>query len=130
MRSAVQQYQQTNVMTSSGVQVVVVLYDGAIQAMLLAQESIRGNRPADRARFLSRAVNIVTELSDVLDMQQGEDIAVSLRRLYDYILAELLHVNLHHQAHRLDGPVRCLSILREAWQKLAESGAAIHARTE
>lgn len=130
MRTAVQQYQQTNVLTSSGVQVVVVLYDGAIQAMLLAQNSIQGNRPADKARFLRRAVNIVTELSDVLDMQQGGDIAVSLRQLYDYILAELLYVNLHHQAHRLDGPIRCLTTLREAWQALAEGGVAIDARTD
>lgn len=127
MRHGIQQYQQTQVLTASGVQLVVVLYDGALQAMQLARESIVNNRPADKARFLRRAVNILTELSNVLDMERGGEIARSLRRLYDYALAELLQANLHNQAERLDGPIRCLATLRQAWQTVASRGAEAYA---
>ncbi len=130
MRYGVQQYQQTQVFTASGVQLVVVLYDGAVQSLQLARHAIVQNRQADKARFLGRAVNIVTELSNVLDMERGGEIAKLLRRVYDYVVAELLQANLHNQVERLDGPIKCLSTLRQAWQQVAEGGAAIHARTE
>ena len=128
MRYGIQQYQQTQVYTASGVQLVVVLYDGALQAMQLARESILRNNQADKARFLRRAVNIVTELSNVLDMERGGDIAVSLKRLYDYVLAELLQVNLHNQVERMEGPIRCLTTLRQAWQTVAERGSEVYAQ--
>lgn len=128
MRYGIQQYQQTHVLTASGVQLVVVLYDGALQALQLARDGILRNNRADKARFLGRAVNIVTELSNVLDMDRGGEIAVSLKRLYDYILAELLQANLHNQAERLDGPIRCLTTLRQAWQTVAERGSEIYAQ--
>lgn len=127
MRNGIQQYQQTHILTSSGVQLVVVLYDGAIQSMQLAREAILANNQVDKARFLRRAVNVVTELSNVLDMERGGEIAVSLRRLYDYVLAELMQANLHHQADRLNGPIRCLTTLREAWQTISSKGAEAYA---
>ncbi|GKS59170.1 flagellar protein FliS [Nitrospira sp.] len=127
MRNGIQQYQQTHILTSSGVQLVVVLYDGAIQAMQLAREAIVRNNQADKARFLHRAVNVVTELSNVLDMERGGEIAVSLRRLYDYVLAELLQANLHHRHDKLDGPIKCLTTLREAWQTVAVRGSEAYA---
>lgn len=127
MRNGIQQYQQTHILTSSGVQLVVVLYDGAIQAMQLAREAIIRNHQADKARFLRRAVNVVTELSNVLDMERGGDIAMSLRRLYDYVLAELLQANLHHRPDKLDGPIKCLTTLREAWQTVAARGSEAYA---
>ena len=127
MRNGIQQYQQTHILTASGVQLVVVLYDGAIQSMKLAREAIMKNNQADKARFLHRAVNVVTELSNVLDMERGGEIAVSLRRLYDYVLAELLQANLHHRADKLDGPIKCLSTLRDAWQAVAARGSEVYA---
>ena len=127
MSSAIAHYRQTQVMTSSGVQIVVLLYDGAIQAMKLAQDGIHRNHTGDKARFLQRAVNIVSELSAVLDMEQGGEVARSLRRLYDYMLAQLLQANLQHRAQHLDAPIRCMTTLREAWQTVAERGDAIHA---
>ncbi len=127
MTSATAHYQQTQVMTSSRVQLIVLLYDGAIQAMQLAQDSIRRNNQLDKARFLRRAVNIISELSAVLDMERGGAIAGSLRRLYEYMLAELLQANLRHRADHLDGPVRCLTTMRGAWQTLVERGETVHA---
>ncbi len=127
MRYGIQQYQQTHILTASGVQLVVVLYDGAIQSMQLAREAIVRNHQPDKARFLHRAVNVVTELSNVLDMERGGEVAVSLRRLYDYVLAELLQANLHHQADRLDGPIRCLTTVREAWHSVAARGSEVYA---
>lgn len=114
-----QQYRQTQVLTTSGVQLIVLLYDSAIQSLELAREGMLHDNYQDKARFLGRAVAIVTELSNVLDFDKGGDIAKSLYRLYDYMLAEFLQANLHNDPRHLHGPLRCLATLREAWREIA-----------
>lgn len=113
------QYQQTQVMTSSGVQIVVLLYDAAIQSIELARRGIETNNLQDKGRFLGRAISIVGELNSVLDFERGGEIARSLHRLYDYILTELVTANARHNAQHLDGPLRCLTTLREGWREVA-----------
>ena len=122
-----QQYQQTQVMTASHVQLIVLLYDSAVQSLELAREGIMKNNYRDKARFLDRAMAIVGELSSVLDFERGGQVAVSLHRLYDYMIQECLQANLRHEAAHLDGPIRCLTTLREAWRVVAAQGIPAHA---
>ena len=129
MLNGINQYRRTQILTASEIQVVILLYDGALQALELAREGILKNDYVDKARFLGRAIAIVSELSDVLDMEQGKDIALSLRRLYDYMLHEMTQANLRHNIRHLDGPIRCLSTLREGWHALAQQGAMAGAVT-
>jgi flagellar protein FliS len=112
-------YQQTVIATASRVQLIVLLYNGALQAMKLAQDSIRTNRRHDQARFLDRAMRIVSGLADCLDGERGGEIAHLLARLYEYVLWELAQANLRQDAARVEGPIRCLATLREAWVELA-----------
>ena len=113
------QYEQTQVVTSSGVQLIVLLYDGAIQSIEIARREIQAKHVREKARHLGRAIAIIGELNSVLDYEQGGDIARSLRRLYDYMLAELVEANARNNEQKLDGPLRCLSTLREAWREIA-----------
>ncbi len=113
------QYEQTQVVTSSGVQLVVLLYDGAIQSIEMARLEIQASHVREKARYLGRAIAIVGELNSVLDHEHGGDISRSLRRLYEYILMELVEANTRNDEQRLDGPLRCLTTLREAWREIA-----------
>ena len=122
-----QQYQQTQVMTANHVQLIVLLYDSAVQSLELAREGISKNNYRDKARFLDRGMAIVGELSSVLDFERGGQVAVSLHRLYDYMIQECLQANLRHEATHLDGPIRCLTTLREAWRAVAAQGVPAHA---
>jgi len=113
------QYQQTHIMTSSRVQVVVLLYDAAIQSIELSRRAIETGNLGDKARFLGRAISIIGELDSVLDYEQGGAIAKSLHRLYEYMLSELVESNARNNMRKLDGPLRCLNTLREAWREVA-----------
>ena len=112
------QYQQTQIMTSSRVQIVVLLYDAAIQSIELARAGIESGNPKEKGRFLGRAISIIGELNSVLDFEQGGEIARSLHRLYEYMLNELVTANARNDARRLDGPLRCLTTLREGWREI------------
>ncbi len=114
-----QAYTTTQVQTASSVQVVVLLYDGAISSMKLAQEGMLAHNFQDKARFLDRALRVVGELSASLNMEEGGSVAQELQRLYEYIQFELTQANLKNEPERLEGPIRCLVTIREAWQDLA-----------
>ena len=118
-----QAYATTQISTASSLQVVVFLYDGAISSMKLAQESIVTLNFHDKARFLDRALRVVGELSASLNMEEGGVIGKDLRRLYEYIQFELTQANLKNEPGRLEGPIRCMSEIREAWKELAIQGA-------
>ncbi len=119
MMVGAQAYATTQIQTASGVQVVVLLYDGAISSMKLAQEGMMALNFQDKAKFLDRALRVVGELSASLNMDAGGDVAKDLQRLYEYIQFELTQANLQNEPRRLDGPIRCMSTIREAWQDLA-----------
>ena len=108
------------------VQLIVLLYDSAIQSMELAREAILTNHYKDKARFLDRSIAIVGELSSVLDFERGGEIAVSLHRLYDYMVQQCIQANLRHNGKHLDGPIRCLTTLREGWHVVARQEAVAH----
>jgi flagellar protein FliS len=118
-----QAYATTQISTASSVQVVVLLYDGAISSMKLAQESIVTLNFHDKARFLDRALRVVGELSASLNMEEGGVIAKDLQRLYEYIQFEVTQANIKNEPGPLEGPIRCMSAIRESWQELAIQGA-------
>lgn len=118
-----QAYATTQISTASSVQVVVLLYDGAISSMKLAQEGMVALNFHDKSRFLDRALRVVGELSASLNMEVGGAVAKDLQRLYEYIQFELTQANLKNEPGRLEGPIKCMGVIREAWQELAIQGA-------
>jgi flagellar protein FliS len=118
--AAASRYRQTEVLTTSGVQLIVLLYDSAIQSIELASDGIARRHQPDKSRFLGRALGIVGELSSVLDLERGGEIAKSLYLLYEYMLSEMTQANLRNDARRLDGPLRCLKEMRGAWHIVAQ----------
>jgi flagellar protein FliS len=113
------QYQQTQILTSSGTQIIVLLYDAAIQSIESARVGIESNNLKEKGRTIGKAISIVGELNSVLDFERGGEIATSLRRLYDYMLTELVTANVRNDARHLHGPLRCLVTLREGWREVA-----------
>jgi len=123
MMMGAQAYATTQISTASSVQVVVLLYDGAISSMKLAQEGMGALNFHDKARFLDRALRVIGELSASLNMDEGGVVAKDLQRLYEYIQFEMTQANLKNEPGRLEGPIRCMTVIREAWQELAVQGA-------
>jgi len=123
MMVGAQAYANTQIQTASSVQVIVLLYDGAISSLKLAQEGMSQLNYQDKARFLDRALRVIGELSASLNMEEGGSIAKDLRRMYEYIQFEMTQANIKNEPRRLEGPIRCLSVIREAWQDLALQGA-------
>jgi len=113
-------YQNNQILTASSEQILIMLYDGAIRFVKGARLAIEEGRMADKARFISKAVAIITEFSNTLDHEIGGELAQDLSRLYDFMVRELAVVNAQSNAGRLDAVEKILLELREGFVEAAE----------
>jgi flagellar secretion chaperone FliS len=105
------------------VELVVMLYDGAIRFVLEAREAIGRKDVRARTAAVSKAINIVAELQNTLNVKEGGDIARELDRLYTYINLRLLDVTRKGDSGALDEIHKLLCTLREGWSQIAAPGA-------
>lgn len=104
---------------------VVMLYDGAIQAIVRAERHLEAGEIEARGTYTSKAIDIVDQgLSASLDLRVGGSLAEGLWSLYEYMGRRLLVANLQGDA-AIYAEVRTLLIdLRASWQELRDGGQA------
>lgn len=109
--------------------VVVMLYDEAIASLKAAIDAMQQNAIEERCNRLNVVTEIVATLHMSLDMESGGEIAGDLGRLYRFILARLIRINIHSDAAGAAQIVELLMPLREAWeevdQRMAEGDDSI-----
>ncbi len=111
---------QTAIVTASPVQIVVLLYDGAINALAAAKGRMLEKRFAEKGALISKAIGIVEGLRSVLDHSRGGDVTSNLEALYDYMKRRLASANLKNEVEGVEEVMRLLSTLREAWVELEQ----------
>jgi len=117
-------YRRTNVHTRSPLELVVMLYDGALQSLGDARTAIARHDVAGRTNAISKTLAILTELQGTLNMKEGGKIAEELDRLYAYAISRLLDVTTKQDAKAIDDIIRVLTPLRDGWSQIAQQSAA------
>lgn len=115
---------ETRAAASDPVSLILMLYDGAIDALVQAQAHFKTGDCDARQVAISRAVRIVDEgLSAALD-ESGGEITVHLRELYGYMTRRMLSASLTVDATPLAEVQGLLKDLRSAWTEIAQRGSA------
>lgn len=112
-----EQYKRMQVETASPGRLLIMLYDGALKNLRLAQESIVQKKTNQAHNYLIKAQNIVMELNLDLNMDAGE-IATHLRGLYVYIHKRLVEANVKKDAAIIQESIDLLTELKEAWDAI------------
>ena len=115
-------YQAQAVETAGPVQLVVMLYDGAITAIAKATNAMDRTDPEALEvvhRELTRAQDILLELQLSLDHELGGSIATSLDAIYGFCLEQLTTANITKDPTPLTAVTQSLVDLREAWVQAA-----------
>lgn len=112
-------YKEVDVTARSPLELVVMLYDGAISALEQSRDAIQQGDLLTKRRAMSKALAIVSHLQGTLNMEDGREIAEELDRLYVYVTDRIVDANVNGNAAALDDAVRVLKTLREAWSELA-----------
>jgi flagellar protein FliS len=93
----------------------LMLLDGALERIVMARGCMDRNETSAKAKLLNRAVSIIGELRNSLDMSRGGQIAANLGELYDYMCRQLLKANLENKADPLEHVSSLLREIRGAW---------------
>jgi flagellar secretion chaperone FliS len=120
-------YQQVQVNSRSPMELVVMLYDGAIDSLSRAADAVRRRDLPAKRDHLARALAIVGQLQSTLDMDAGGEIAGNLDRLYTYLSGRILDASARLDAAPLDEASRLLVTLREGWAHIATAQSHVTA---
>jgi flagellar protein FliS len=101
-------------------QLILMLFDGALEAVRLARSHMEARHIAEKGQALGKVISIVQDgLKASVDVNAGGDLGARLASLYDYILMRLLQANLRNDVKALDEVVQLLGDLRSAWAGIA-----------
>jgi|UniRef100_A0A7C5ANJ4 flagellar protein FliS len=114
-----QQYLTTQVATADRLQLVVMLYDGAIAFLGQAKEKMKAKDAAGKGLFIGRALDIIAELNASLNFQAGGEVARNLFHLYNFMTAHLTKANINWDLKALEEVLTLLKQLRESWVEVA-----------
>ncbi len=115
------EYKKNAVNGASPLQLIIMLYDGALRFMEAGKHYIANGNLEKQNDSLQKAQRIVTELMASLDMDKGGEIAKNLFSLYGYVNNELILGNINDDAVCIDRAIKVISDLREGWVALETS---------
>lgn len=101
---------------------IVMLLDGAIERIATARGCMQRNETSEKARLINRAMSIIGELRNSLDLRNGGQIAANLAELYDYMCRRLLLATTENKVEMLDEVSALLHEIRGAWLAIAPEG--------
>lgn len=118
-------YRQVQVESSqSPLELVVMLYDGALASLAQARDALERRDLLAKSRAMSKALSIVGHLQCTLDMDRGKDVAAELDRLYLYVTERLLEANMLGATEPIVESIKLLTTLRDAWSQVATAAPA------
>jgi len=112
---ALNSYTQAKVLGGSPVEMIIVLYDGAIEYLNKAATGITMRNLQIKLKYIDRTLAILRELDRSLNFEAGGEVALNLHELYFYMMKELVLANINHDGDKLMQLSGLLTNLREGW---------------
>jgi flagellar secretion chaperone FliS len=117
-------YRQVSLNTAAPGQLILMLFEGAIRSLDRSETGFGLEDPAEANQTIhnniQRTQEILHELNMALDLDNGGELAKTLRALYEYMDRRLIESNM---SKTLDGVVesrRHLTALRDAWAQMLQ----------
>lgn len=119
--AAYQNSQDLDVLSATPMQLVRMLYVGAIGSIQSACDHLRNGDIRERSRQITKACSIIEELTLSLDKERGGQVALDLTELYVYLHKRLIAANIEQQMEPMIEVKRLLETLLEAWREVPDS---------
>ena len=117
MNQYVKQYQKASIETASREQILIMLYDGAIQFLNKAKIAMQNKNIEEQNNNLIAAQNIIQEFINTLDHEVAPQLAQNLQSLYEYFLRRLIFANIKRKIEPIDEVLQYLKSLKLTWEK-------------
>ncbi|MDA8324818.1 MAG: flagellar export chaperone FliS [Nitrospiraceae bacterium] len=71
---------------------------------------------AKKLHYMSKSLDIITELLNSLNMKDGGEVACNLQNLYIYMMKELTSANIRNDPEKINRVQGLLRVLRDGWK--------------
>ena len=116
---------QSSVDGADAHQLIVLLFDGLLQAVNAARGALSRGDVATKGTQIQRAVRFLEEgLKGGLDEQRGGELARRLRALYDYCIQRLTQGNARNDANALAEVVALITPVADGWKEMGRQRSA------
>lgn len=115
---AYQKYQNVQVKTANRGKLLLMLYQGCIKFLRLAEKSIEEKNIEGANNYLVRSQDIIRELQSTLDIEKGGRIARDLNSLYDFMIHMLLEANIKKEIQPVKVVEELMLELLETWKEI------------
>ncbi len=119
-KNAYFKYRETQVVSASREQILLMLYEGAIKFTKLALKANEDKKIAEKCTHLGRAYDIVVELNNTLDHKVGGEISERLEQLYMFITDQYTKANISGDSQPLKDALKILETLYGGWKGAVE----------
>ena len=121
----IKQYQASNITTASPEKLMIMLFDGAVQFLQKAKNAIEEKNLQERATNIESARKIIRELMRTIDLENGNDVAKSLFKLYNTMATKLIKANVSKNVGLIDDVINDLTNIRWGFQKAIDIKSGI-----
>lgn len=116
----IKQYKKNQIETATPEQILILLYDGAINFLNKAKIALTEDNDEAYHSNLLKGKNIILEFTNTLDMKSGGNVARILYNLYRYMNRILTKADITKKEEGIDEVLKLLTNLRETWLKAIE----------
>ena len=107
------QYKENSIYTASSEELTLMLYNGIIKFVMLAQTAIDNKAIEKIHNNITRAKDIISELQLTLD--KNYEVSNNLALLYDYMSRRLVEANVKKDKAILEEVLELVKDLRDTW---------------
>ncbi|MBY7380639.1 flagellar export chaperone FliS [Escherichia marmotae] len=109
---------ESAVMSASQQQLVTMLFDGVLSALVRARLFMQDNNQEGKGVSLSKAINIIENgLRLSLDEESQDELTQNLIALYSYMIRRLLQANLRNDVSAVAEVETLMRNLADAWKE-------------
>ncbi|MCF7802886.1 MAG: flagellar export chaperone FliS [Candidatus Marinimicrobia bacterium] len=122
-------YKRQEIQTASPGKIIVLLYDGAIKNLNAAEAAYEAKDYERKSSAITKTQDIIVELMNALNFEQGGEIAERLQSLYTYVMRRLLDADIKKDLKAIDETRNILSELRESFAAIVKNQDGMQAKT-
>lgn len=111
---------ETRVHNATPLELVQMLYQGLLTAMLAALGAMQRGDMAEKGKMITKALAIIGGLRDTLDDSVASDLPYNLDRLYDYWQRQLLHAHAQNSEQPLMEVIELVKTVKSGWDDLVK----------
>jgi len=110
-------YAQNNVGVESPSKLIEMLYEGVLRFNAQAKKAMKDKNVEKRVYWMNRSTAVISELSAVIDLDKGGNIAHYLKGLYAYQLQLIAEAGHENSIDKIDESSKVFKVLLETWRE-------------